>query len=126
MFIIGTHAKPLDNAGAIYVKCIKIFGSLKPKKAILGSIIKIVVKKTHILKKIKVKTLYKGVVVNIKVNTFRKDGTFIKFMKNRLVLLSEKNKLLGKRIKGIIPKEVKNNAAGIRFKKLFKYAEYIL
>ena len=126
MFLVGTYSKPLDNAGAKYIKCIKIFGGLRNKTASLGGIIKVIVKKAKTYKKIKCKKMYKSVVVNIKKNTKRKDGTYLKFNQNRVVLLSDKNKVLGKRIKGIIPFEIKKNPLGIRFKKTFKYAEYII
>lgn len=126
--------KPFDNAGASQLQCIHVFGNGSQKKVSLGSILKVVVKKTNQIKikrfkKVKKavrKKKYKSIIINSKLNTARPDGSFIKFLDTSSVLLSEKNKVLGSRIKGIVPFEIKKNILALKFKKIFRCARFII
>lgn len=130
----NTFIKPFDNSGANIVQCIHIFDSGSQKKISLGSIVKVVVKKvsqTKIkrikkVKKVLRKKKYKSVIINSKLNTARLDGTYIKFLDTSSVLLSEKNKVIGSRIKGIVPFEIKKNILALKFKKIFRCARFII
>ena len=126
--------KPFDNAGASQLQCIHVFGNGSQKKVILGSILKVIVKKTNQIKikrfkkvkKVVRKKKYKSIIINSKINTARPDGSFIKFLDTSAVLLSEKNKVLGSRIKGIVPFEIKKNILSLKFKKIFRCARFII
>ena len=126
--------KPFDNAGASQLKCIHIFGNGGQKKIALGSILKVVVKKTSQtkikrfkkVKKVIRKKKYKSVIVNSKSPTARPDGSFIKFLDTSAVLLSDKNKVIGSRVKGVVPFEVKKNILSLKFKKIFRCARFII
>jgi ribosomal protein L14 len=61
----------------------------------------------------------------------RKDGTFVKFTKNRILLLSTSQKFLGTRIYGVYFKELKlmankNKSSNVKHFKLLSYSNSII
>ena len=128
------YLQPFDNSGATKLHCIHVFGSGSQRKIVLGSILKVVIKKVSRnkvkrvkkIKKVIRKKKYKSIIINSKLNTARPDGSFIRFLDTSAVLLSEKNKVLGSRIKGIVPFEIKKNIFSLKFKKIFRCARFII
>jgi large subunit ribosomal protein L14 len=120
-----------DNSGAKYIKCIRI---LSPKNYDVGTIGSIllarVVKKNH-SKKIKKKVLYYGLIIMIKQQVSRYDGTTIKFSDNRVLLFSTAYKFLGSRVYGPLMKEIrlhlhKNKKEKQKYLKILSYSNSTL
>lgn len=96
-----------DNAGGTVGKVFKILGSSKKRYAGLGEIVVISVKVASPRKGVKKKDVHQAVVVRTRAATKRKDGSYIRFDDNAVVIL-EKGKLDPKagRVFGPIPREL--------------------
>lgn len=125
-----------DNSGVNYVKCVKLFGSLK-KFARLGESILIVIKNykprkkfKHIVKKKashlnkKNKTL--ALIVGTKGRIRRKDGSFFYSDRNRVILVDKKYSLLSTRIYGFVPKELRATKQGTKYQAIVNKAKHVL
>jgi large subunit ribosomal protein L14 len=102
-----TLVKITDNAGGTIGKVFKILGSSKKRYATLGEIVIISVKIAQPRKGVKKKDVHQAVVVRTRNAFRRKDGSYIRFDDNAVVIL-EKGKLDPKagRIFGPIPREL--------------------
>jgi len=102
-----TLVKITDNAGGTIGKVFKILGSSKKRYATLGDLVIISVKVATPRKIVKKKDVHQAVVVRTRNAYRRKDGSYIRFDDNAVVLL-EKGKLDPKagRIFGPIPREL--------------------
>jgi large subunit ribosomal protein L14 len=104
MILNSTILKVCDNSGAKYVKCFKIFKDLTGN---IGSILYISVKSTYLNNKIHKGFVIKAIVIRTKNCQNRKNGNFISFNLNEVVLLNQKHEFLGTRIFGPIPLELR-------------------
>ena len=102
-----TLVKITDNAGGTVGKVFKILGSSKKRYAEIGELVVISVKIASPRKGVKKKDVHQAVVVRTRNAFRRKDGSYIRFDDNAVVLL-EKGKLDPKagRIFGPIPREL--------------------
>ena len=102
-----TLVKITDNAGGTIGKVFKVLGSSKKRYASLGDLVIISVKVASPRKGVKKKDIHQAVVVRTRSAHRRKDGSYIRFDDNAVVLL-EKGKLDPKagRIFGPIPREL--------------------
>lgn len=98
-----------DNSGAKIVQCINILGGTRKRYAQLGDIIVVAVKKTEPRKLVKKHNIEKAVVVRQKKAYRRKDGSYIRFDDNAVVIIELKNKIKATRVLGPIAEEVKKN-----------------
>jgi len=97
-----------DNTGAKLVQCFKVLGGSKRRYAQLGDIIVAAVKKAEPRKQVKRHDIVKGVVVRQRRAYRRKDGSYIRFDENAIVILDNAMKApRGNRIFGPIPREIK-------------------
>lgn len=99
--------KIADNSGAKIGRIFKVLGSSKKRVAQLGELVVLSVQKAEPRKAVKKKDVLQAVVVR-QVKAFRrKDGSYIKFDENAVVIL-EKGKMdpLGGRVFGPIPREI--------------------
>ncbi|MGK2912803.1 MAG: 50S ribosomal protein L14 [Candidatus Carsonella ruddii] len=103
-----TKLKVIDNSGGKIVKCIKVLKGTKKKIAKLGEIIKVVVKDCLYNSKIKKGQVLNAIVSRTKFFSKRKDGTYLSFNENSVILLNNNFQMIGTRIIGIISKEIKN------------------
>jgi large subunit ribosomal protein L14 len=106
-----------DNSGVNYVKCIKLFGGIK-KNAYLCESILVVIKNfkhrkrfKHIIKKkaslLQKKNKILALIVGTKKRKRRKDGGFFSSDSNKVLLVSPAYVVLGTRIYGFVPNELK-------------------
>jgi large subunit ribosomal protein L14 len=105
----GSFLNAVDNSGAKKLVCIKIIdGGYKQRYANIGSIILVSVKTVRFSKNIKVKKgeLHQAIVIKTKTSSFCATN-YKKYFENSAVLLNKKNKLVGTRIFGLIPKNFK-------------------
>jgi len=95
-----------DNTGAKKVGVFKVLGGSKKRYAQIGDIVVVSVKVAEPRKSVKKKDVLKAVVVRQKQPYRRKDGSYIKFDENAVVILEGKEPK-GARIFGPIPREIK-------------------
>ena len=116
-----TVLKNADNSGVIWSKCIQIIGNCNKNTARLGDKVLISVFRSNKKQKNK-KKKYFGLIIAVKSFTKRGDGTYIKFFKNKLLLLSDQLKFLGTRVYGPIPKEIRVGNLETLYKKIISYS----
>lgn len=103
----GTIVNITDNAGGKIGKVFKILGSSKRRYAGIGDKVVLSVKVAEPRKAVKKKDISQAVVVRTVKAYRRKDGSYIRFDDNAVVLL-EKDKVdpKGGRVFGPIPREL--------------------
>ncbi len=97
-----------DNSGAKEVLCIRVLGGTRKKYASIGD--KIVVTIKHALPSGNVKKgmVTKAVVVRVRKEIRRMDGSYIRFDDNACVLLNNSDELRGTRIFGPVARELRD------------------
>ncbi|GIW65076.1 MAG: 50S ribosomal protein L14 [Candidatus Parcubacteria bacterium] len=96
-----------DNSGAVKLQCIGFVKKGNAKYAQIGDIITCSVKVALPRREIKKGAVVKALVVRQKKPFRRKDGSYLRFEENACVLLKGKNDIVGNRIFGPIPREIK-------------------
>lgn len=96
-----------DNTGAKEVLCIKVLGGSKRRYASVGDIIIVTVKDAS-PGGIKKGTVSKAVIVRTKKEIRRRDGSYIRFDDNAVVLLSASEEPRGTRIFGPVARELRD------------------
>ena len=110
MIQMQTYLDVADNSGAKRVQCIKVLGGSSRRYASIGDIIVASVKKAMPGSELKTGTIIKGVIVRVKKNTRRKDGTYIRFDHNALVVLDADGNPRGTRIFGAVGRELREKS----------------
>lgn len=96
-----------DNSGAKKVQCIKVLGGYKRRYAYIGDIIVVSVKEALPDSNVKKGSKAKAVVVRTRKETRRKDGTYIRFQQNAVVLINAQGEPVGTRIFGPVARELR-------------------
>jgi large subunit ribosomal protein L14 len=107
MIQMGTKLNVADNTGAKLVQCIKVLGGSKKMSASIGDKIVVSIKKAAVSDKVKEGEVFHAVVVRTRKEKRRKDAVVIRFFDNAVVLLDKQGELVGTRIFGIIPRELR-------------------
>lgn len=97
-----------DNTGAKRVKCFRILGGSKRRYATIGDVIVVSVKSATPTSRVKKGSVSKAVVVRVRKEIRRRDGSYIRFDENACVLLDEKLEMLGNRIFGPVGRELRD------------------
>jgi large subunit ribosomal protein L14 len=96
-----------DNSGAKIVRVFKVLGAAKKRYAEIGDIVVVSVQKAEPRKAVKKKDVLQGVVVRQKKAFRRKDGSYVRFDENAVVIIDKgKKEPLAGRIFGPIPREI--------------------
>ncbi|MEK7501700.1 MAG: 50S ribosomal protein L14 [Patescibacteria group bacterium] len=96
-----------DNSGAKIGRIFKVLGATRKRYAELGDMVILSVQKAEPRKAVKKKDVLQAVVVRQVKPTRRKDGSYIRFDENAVVILEKgKKEPLAGRIFGPIPREV--------------------
>jgi large subunit ribosomal protein L14 len=111
-----------DNTGAKRVQCIKVLGGTHRRTAGLGDIIVASVKKALPGSEVKAGTIVKGVVVRVKHNTRRDDGSYVRFDRNALVIIDADGNPRGTRIFGAVARELRER----NFMKIISLAQEVV
>jgi len=112
-----------DNTGAKKLQCIKVLGGYKKRYAGLGDIITVTIKEAVPHSTVKKGEVHHAVVVRCHKEHRRKDGSYIRFDDNAVVLIDKKNKEpKGTRILGPIPRELRS----MGFAKIISLAPEVL
>jgi large subunit ribosomal protein L14 len=100
--------KVADNSGARVAKVIGIPGASKVRYARIGDVVVVSIQKTTPNTGVKDHEVHKAVIVRTTKELRRKDGTYIRFDDNAVVLIDPKNKTpKGSRIFGPVARELK-------------------
>lgn len=97
-----------DNSGAHKVQCIKVLGGSKRRYAGLGDIIVCSVKEAAPNSSVKKGDVVRCVVVRLKKEVRRKDGSYIKFDENAAVVVDDSGAPRGTRIFGPVARELRD------------------
>ncbi len=96
-----------DNCGAKVGRIFKVLGSSKKRYAQIGDLVVLSVQRAEPRKAIKKKDVLQAVVVRQAKAYRRKDGTYIRFDENAVVILEKgKKEPIAGRIFGPIPREL--------------------
>ena len=88
MIQMQTNLDVADNSGARRVMCIKVLGGSKRRYATIGDVMK-------------------AVVVRVRKDIRRPDGSVIRFDRNAAVLINNQSEPVGTRIFGPVPRELR-------------------
>jgi large subunit ribosomal protein L14 len=107
MIQMQTNLEVADNSGARRVQCIKVLGGSKRRFATVGDIIVVSVKEAIPRGRVKKGEVMRAVVVRIRKDIRRPDGSVIRFDRNAAVLINPQNEPVGTRIFGPVPRELR-------------------
>jgi len=111
-----------DNSGAKEVMCIKVLGSSKRRYARIGDEIIVSVKKAAPKGAVRQKTVQRAVIVRINKNHKRKDGTYVRFDENAVVIIDKDGIPKGTRVFGPVARELRDRG----FQKIISLAPEVL
>ena len=117
-----SRLKVADNSGAREVLVIRVLGGSKKRYASLGDKIVVTVKDAMPSGGVKKGTVSKAVVVRVRKEVRRPDGSYIRFDDNSCVLLNAADEPRGTRIFGPVARELR----GKRFMKIVSLAPEVL
>lgn len=96
-----------DNSGAKEVMCIKVLGGSKRRYARIGDQIVVSVKKAAPKGAVKRKSVERAVIVRQVKKFRRKDGTYIAFDQNAVVIVNKEGQPKGSRVFGPVARELR-------------------
>lgn len=99
--------KVADNSGAKLVKCIKVLGGSHRRYAGVGDIIVVSTRQVLPNGAIKKGTVMKAVIVRQAKEYRRKDGSYISFDDNAVVIIDANNNPKGTRVFGPVARELR-------------------
>jgi len=102
-----SRLKVADNSGAKEVLCIRVLGGSKRRYASIGDQIVVSVKESSPGGAIKKGSVSKAVIVRTKKEIRRRDGSYIRFDDNAVVLLNASDEPRGTRIFGPVARELR-------------------
>jgi large subunit ribosomal protein L14 len=117
-----TRLNVADNTGARELMCIRVLGSSGRRYASVGDIIVAVVKDALPNMPVKKSEVVKAVVVRVRQNIKRADGTTIRFDDNAAVIIQKDNNPKGTRVFGPIARELRDK----NFTKIMSLAPEVL
>jgi len=108
MIQIYSKLEVADNSGARQIRVIQVMGGSKRRYARIGDIITANVRDALPNGNIKKGDVVKAVVVRLRQDTKRPDGTVIRFDTNAAVLINAQKEPRGTRIFGPVPRELRD------------------
>jgi len=99
-----------DNSGARRAQCIKILGGTRKRYGRIGDIVVVAVKDAIPGANVKKGDVAKAVVVRAVKEKRRRDGSYIRFDDNAVVLIDEQKEPRGTRIFGPVARELREKA----------------
>ncbi|HSR53843.1 MAG TPA: 50S ribosomal protein L14 [Acidobacteriota bacterium] len=107
MIQMQTKLNVADNSGARKIACIQPLGGDTGRGAGLGDIIKASVKEASPDGTVKKGEVVEAVIVRVKKETRRRDGTYIRFDENAAVLVNKAREPIGTRVFGPVARELR-------------------
>ena len=103
-----SRVKVADNSGAKEILCIRVLGGTGKRYSSVGDKIVGTVKTATPSGSVKKGQIVKAVMVRVKKEIRRKDGSYIRFDDNACVLLDQAGELRGTRIFGPVARELRD------------------
>ena len=122
MLQMESTAAVADNSGAKIVKVIKVLGGSHRRVASIGDVVVVSIQTAIPRGKVKKGDVHRAVIVRVKKELNRKDGSSIRFDKNAVVLLNKQNEPIGTRIFGPVTRELRDTG----FMKIVSLAPEVL
>jgi large subunit ribosomal protein L14 len=122
MIQMQTMLDVADNTGAKRAQCIKVLGGTHRRYAGLGDVIVASVKRSIPGSEVKPGTIVRGVIVRVKKNTRREDGSYVRFDHNAMVIVDAENNPKGTRIFGAVARELRES----NFMKIVSLAQEVV
>lgn len=122
MIQMRTYLDVADNTGAKIAMCVKVLGGSRRRYASIGDIIVASVKKAIPNSDVKQGSVVKGVIVRVRANVRREDGSYVRFDRNAMVLLDADNNPKGTRIFGAVARELRDK----NFMKIVSLAQEVV
>ena len=104
-----SRIKVADNSGAKEILCIRVLGGTAKRYASIGDKIVGSVKQATPSGTVKKGQVVKAVMVRVKKEIRRKDGSYIRFDDNACVLIDENDQMKGTRVFGPVARELRDN-----------------
>lgn len=122
MIGMRTMLQVADNSGARRLSCILPLGGSVGSRAGLGDVITASVKDAAPDSAIKKGKVVKAVVVRMRKEQRRRDGTYIRFDENAAVLITDAHEPVGTRVFGPVARELREK----KFSKIVSLAPEVL
>ena len=119
-----TNLVVADNSGARSVRVFHLVGGSHRKSASVGDVVICAVKDAIPNGKVKKSDVVKGVIVRVKKAYQRKDGSYIRFDDNAVVLINEDGTPKGTRVFGPVARELRDK--GDRYMKIVSLAVEVI
>ena len=107
MIMMRTWLTVADNSGARKLMCILPIGGHTGLKAGLGDVVTASVKEAAPESQVKKGTVVKAVIVRMRKEHRRRDGSYIRFDDNAAVLINDANEPVGTRVFGPVARELR-------------------
>jgi large subunit ribosomal protein L14 len=98
--------KVADNTGAKVGRVFRVLGGSRKRYARIGDIVVMSIQTAEPRKQIKKKDVVKALVVRQSQPFRRKDGSYIRFDENAVIIIDDKKEPKGGRVFGPIPREI--------------------
>lgn len=122
MIQLRSMVKVADNSGAKLAQVIMVIGGGHRKYAGLGDIVVVTIKDAAPKGTVKAHAVEKGVVIRCRKETGRKDGSYIRFDENAIVIINKDNEPKGTRVFGPVGRELREKG----FQKIISLAPEVL
>ncbi len=96
-----------DNTGAREAMIIRVLGGSKRRYGYIGDRVVVTIKKAIPTAMVKEGEVHHALIIRTKKETRRKDGSYVAFSDNAVVLLTPQGELKGTRVFGPVPRELR-------------------
>ena len=117
-----TYLDSADNTGAKRLFCIKVLGGSGRKYARLGDVVVVSVKEAIPNAKVDKGSVHQAVIVRVRKEQRRNDGSYVRFDNNAAVLINKENEPMGTRVFGPIARELRTKG----FMKIISLAQEVV
>lgn len=111
-----------DNSGAKLAQCIKVLGGTRRRYAGLGDIVIVTIKQATPRATVKTHAVERGVVVRVRKEQKRRDGSYVRFDENAIVIVAKDNLPKGTRVFGPVARELREKG----FQKIISLAPEVV
>lgn len=103
----GTYVSPADNSGVLWARVFHLHYGFNRKFSYTGGFAKVSVRNTLPNNWLKKKTKCKSILIRTKKELKKLDGSYIRFIKNDVILLKKRMNCYGSVILGPIPDTIR-------------------
>ncbi len=122
MIQLRTMLNIADNSGAKLAQCIKVLGGTRRRYAGLGDIVIVTIKQATPRATVKTHAVERGVVVRVRKEQKRRDGSYVRFDENAIVIVAKDNMPKGTRVFGPVARELREKG----FQKIISLAPEVV